>query len=95
MLGLRRLAIAESHRFPQPAAAFAQGGYQRSVDALESVFSQAGIAADASQRAASVFIQLMVIVPADRAMFGAHLSAEERELHISNAVETFLAAFSH
>lgn len=94
MLGLRRLAIAESHRFPEPAAAFAQGGYERSIDALASAFADAGLAVGDRRRAATIYIQLMVVSPTDRAMFGVRLSAESRARHVADAVETFIAAFS-
>lgn len=92
IVGLRRLAIAESHRFPEPAAAFAQGGYERSVAALTAFFADADISGDA-RWAATVFLQLAVVGPTDRAMFGVPLAAEHRAQHVATAVETFLAAF--
>lgn len=92
MLGLRRLAIAESHRFPEPAA-FAQGGYERSVDALAAMFTEGDVVSGDPRWAATVFLQLTIVGPIDRAMFGARLSSEQRAQHVVKAVETFLAAF--
>lgn len=95
MIGLRRLAVAESHRFPAPAAAFAQGGYERSVQALTEMFTrhfESGLIAGDPHDAAQAFVVLVVVGPVDRAMFGAPpLEGKARTEHVAGAVRLLLA----
>ncbi|WP_309126833.1 TetR/AcrR family transcriptional regulator [Microbacterium sp.] len=97
MIGLRRLAIAESHRFAASAEAFARGGHERSVEALARMFRglvERGLLAGDARRAARTFVLLVVVGPVDRAMFGSAPFAEQtRAAHIAEGVRLVLAGF--
>lgn len=97
MIGLRRLAIAESHRFPEIAQTFARGGRGCSHAALAAEFARcvrAGLLHGDPEDAAAAFLLLVVIGPVDRAMFDpAPVTGGAREAQIAEGVRIFLAAF--
>jgi len=97
MIGLRRLAIAESRRFPEIAEAFARCGRGRSHAALAAEFGRcirAGLLQGDPDAAAAAFLLLVVIGPVDRAMFDpAPVSGADRTARVADGVRIFLAAF--
>ena len=101
LLQLRRLAIAEAHRFPELGRAVYEGGAGRAIARLSSAFdrwSRLGLldASDAAA-AASQFNWLVMAEPINRAMFlgdEAAPRAQEIRVHVRKAVATFLRAFA-
>lgn len=100
LLDLRRLVIAEAHRFPELGKAFYDRGPGRTIAALTDVFSQ--LTANGALRlhdpalAASQFNWLITSAPLNQAMMlGSDSVPKGRVLirHADAGVGTFLAAY--
>ncbi|MEV0354677.1 TetR/AcrR family transcriptional regulator C-terminal domain-containing protein [Nocardia sp. NPDC050697] len=91
---LHRIARAESHRFPEFAAAAGSFGWaqrQQQVMAVLRQHAEAGaLVIDDLELTAEHFIAMVEILPARLADFGVFRSAGDRERHLTHAVELFL-----
>jgi TetR/AcrR family transcriptional repressor of mexJK operon len=99
-LRLRRLVIANAHRFPEVGASWYEESFVRGPAAFAERFRQLMdrglLRADDPLLAAHHFIGLLLWVPINRAMFTGRedLSAAELDQHAGEAVRLFLAAYA-
>jgi TetR/AcrR family transcriptional repressor of mexJK operon len=99
LLRLRRLVISETDRFPELGRALYEGGPGRAIASLAAALQRwtdrGLLRLDEPTVAATQFNWLVMGDPINRAMFfgAVHLSAAERQLHLTQSVRVFLAAY--
>jgi AcrR family transcriptional regulator len=99
LLRLRRLVISETDRFPELGRALYEGGPGRAIAGLAAALQRWTdrqlLMVDEPMIAATQFNWLVMGDPVNRAMFfgAVHLSATERQRHLTQSVRVFLAAY--
>jgi AcrR family transcriptional regulator len=103
-VGLGRVTVAESRRFPDLAASVSRMGRGRTSEAIAQLLGELlesdqlpAFAADRRATTARRFIELIVVPMFMRALFGEDLTAlrAEIESHVAHSVAFFLAACRH